>query len=96
MSHTFFTAKTTTGRGTVGNVPHTDLRKAWSPAMIEIFGTFTSGSAKVEVSMDGTDWYDYGSAKTAAGVWEILSPFPYIHVNLTDATTVSLTAVMTL
>ena len=45
--------------------------------------------------MDGTNWYDYGAAKTAAGVWEINAPFPYIHVNITDATTVSLTAVMT-
>ena len=95
MSHTFFTAKTTTGRGTVGNTKHDDLRKAWSPKFIELFGTFTSGSAKVEVSMDGTNFYDYGAAKTAAGVWEINAPFPYIHVNITDATTVSLTAVMT-
>ena len=94
MSHVFFAAKTTTGRGTVGNVSHTDLRKAWSPKIIEIKGTFTTGSAKVEVSFDGITFYDYGAAKTAVGIWEIASPFPYIHVNITVATTVSLTATM--
>jgi len=94
MSHVFFAAKATTGRGTNYETP--DLKKGFQQRnpVIFITGTFTSGSAKVEISMDGTTWFDYGSAKTAVGFWEIEYPFPYINVNITDATTVSLTATL--
>ncbi len=62
--------------------------------IIFITGTFTTGSAKVVVSMDGVIWHDYGSALTAVGFWEIDGPWPFINVNITVATTVSLTATL--
>lgn len=94
MSHIFFTAKTTTGRGTAFESPKIKPGHPFRNRMIFVTGTFTSASVKVEVSLDGSIWLDWGSAKTAAGAWEINSPFPFITVNITDATTASITATL--
>lgn len=54
-------------------------------AVVTLTGSFT-GTYQVQVSMDGTNFYNFGSALTAAGQLAITYPAAQVRLNCTAYT----------
>ena len=94
MSHQLIhNGKTTTGRGTDADIRLGDRRKSWVNRTVTITG-ITTGTCVLEVSADGVTYVPIEglSALTANGAWIITSPYQYLNVNITVATTVAIIA----
>jgi hypothetical protein len=52
---------------------------------VYVSGSFTA-TVQIQLSADGTNWFDEGTALTAAGSLEITKPARYIRANTTAYT----------
>lgn len=64
---------------------------ALGPKTVFIQGSFT-GTFQTQISADGTNWHNEGSAFTAAGTLFIEKPCNYVRFNCTAFTSSSATA----
>ncbi len=94
MSHQLIhNGKTTTGRGTDADIRLGDRRKSWTNKTVTITG-ITTGTVRLVVSADGVTYVDYPgmTALTADGAWLVETPYQYLNVDITVATTVAIIA----
>jgi hypothetical protein len=71
--------------GTMGPVSVEDMENG---PRVQVTGTFGSGSAQVQISLDGSAFFNFGTALTADGLMDTALPkCKSVQVVLTGATT---------